>query len=62
MPQQVAKLIAPVADILDAPGHKIGFGQTPARFLADLATPPGLLGLAGQAGFGLIPLLRQPKG
>lgn len=40
----------------------LGFGQTPARFLADLATPPGLLGLAGQAGFGLIPLLRQPKG
>lgn len=39
------------------------FGQTPARFLSDLATPPGALGLAGQAGFGLIPALRgQPRG
>jgi hypothetical protein len=40
----------------------LAFGQTPARFLADLATPPGTLGLAGQIGFGLIPILRQPRG
>lgn len=36
----------------------LAFGQTPARFLSDLATPPGALGLAGQIGFGLIPALR----
>lgn len=40
----------------------LAFGQTPARFLADLATPPGALGLAGQIGFGLVPILRQPSG
>lgn len=37
----------------------LAFGQTPARFLADLATPPGALGLVGQIGFGLIPALRR---
>ena len=40
----------------------LAFGQTPARFLSDLATPPGALGLAGQIGFGLVPALRQPSG
>ncbi|WP_135448500.1 hypothetical protein [Tabrizicola caldifontis] len=41
----------------------LAFGQTPARFLSDLATPPGALGLAGQIGFGLIPALhRQRRG
>jgi len=40
----------------------LAFGQTPGQFLAAMATPPGALGLAGQIGFGLIPLLRQPKG
>lgn len=40
----------------------LAFGQTPAAFLAALATAPGALGLAGQAGFGLIPLVRQPRG
>lgn len=41
----------------------LAFGQPPDQFLAAMATPPGALGLAGQAGFGLIPLLRPyPKG
>lgn len=40
----------------------LAFGQTPRQFLAAMATPPGALGLAGQIGFGLIPLIRQPKG
>lgn len=39
------------------------FGQTPGRFLANMATPPGVLGLAGQLGFAAIPALRnQLKG
>lgn len=37
----------------------LAFGQRPARFLSNLATPPGALGLAGQIGFGLIPALRR---
>ncbi len=41
----------------------LALGQTPARFLAALATAPGALGLAGQIGFGFLPLIRsQPKG
>lgn len=40
----------------------LGFGQTPGQFLAGMATLPGAFGLAGQIGFGLIPLARQPKG
>lgn len=40
----------------------LAFGQTPGQFLAAMATPPGALGLAGQIGFGLIPLARQPRG
>ena len=40
----------------------LAFGQTPAQFLAGMATPAGALGLAGQIGFALIPLLRQPRG
>ncbi len=40
----------------------LGFGQTPGQFLTAMATPPGALGLAGQVGFGLIPLVRQPSG
>ncbi|WP_136645383.1 hypothetical protein [Tabrizicola sp. YIM 78059] len=39
----------------------LAFGQTPARFLSDLATPPGALGLAGQIGFGLIPALHGQR-
>lgn len=39
------------------------FGRTPAGILAAMATLPGLVGLAGQIGFGLIPaLLGQPRG
>lgn len=37
----------------------LGFGQTPTAFLAAMATPAGALGLAGQIGFGLIPVLRR---
>lgn len=33
------------------------FGQTPGSWLAALAAPAGLLGLAGQIGFGIIPAL-----
>lgn len=40
----------------------LALGQTAARFAADFATPSGALGLAGQAVFGLIPALRQPRG
>ncbi|MFM7444523.1 MAG: hypothetical protein ACKO2N_11525 [Tabrizicola sp.] len=40
----------------------LAFGQTPATFLTDMATPAGALGLAGQVGFALIPLIRQAKG
>ena len=39
------------------------FGRTPAGILAAMATLPGLVGLAGQIGFALIPaLLGQPSG
>jgi hypothetical protein len=37
---------------------RIAFGQPLAASLAALATPAGLIGLAGQLGFGLVPLLR----
>lgn len=40
----------------------LAFGQTPAQFLAAMTTPPGALGLAGQVGFALIPLVRQASG
>lgn len=33
------------------------FGQTPWQVLAQFATPPGALGLAGQVGFGVMPWL-----
>ncbi len=39
-----------------------GFGRTPADMLRSMSTPAGLIGLAGQIGFGLIPLVRQPAG
>jgi hypothetical protein len=38
------------------------FGQTPLQFLTAMTTPAGALGLAGQIGFALIPLVRQPSG
>lgn len=37
------------------------FGQTPAGALQGLAAPAGLLGLAGQAAFALLPLAWRPK-
>lgn len=40
----------------------LAFGQTPAQFLAAMTTAAGAVGLAGQIGFGLIPLVRQPSG
>lgn len=36
----------------------LAFGRTLRAFAADLATPPGALGLAGQIVFALIPRLR----
>lgn len=38
----------------------LAFGQTIPEFLAAMTTPAGALGLGGQIGFGLIPLVRQP--
>jgi hypothetical protein len=39
------------------------FGRSLAGILAAMATLPGLVGLAGQIAFGLVPALRgQPKG
>ncbi|MBL9053114.1 MAG: hypothetical protein JNN02_05235 [Tabrizicola sp.] len=40
----------------------MAFGQTPAQFLQAMTTAPGALGLAGQIGFALLPLIRQPRG
>ena len=40
----------------------LALGQSLIQFLAAMTTLPGALGLAGQIGFGLIPLVRQPKG
>jgi hypothetical protein len=41
---------------------RIGFGRSLPDLLAAMVTPAGLIGLAGQVGFGIIPLLRQPRG
>ena len=39
------------------------FGRSMTEILAPMATLPGLVGLAGQIGFGLVPALRgQPRG
>lgn len=35
------------------------FGRTPARFLADLCSAAGVLGLAGQVAFAIMPLMRS---
>jgi hypothetical protein len=40
----------------------LAFGQSPAQFLSAMTTPAGALGLAGQIGFALIPLVRQVRG
>lgn len=36
----------------------LAFGRSPAEVAADLSSPEGLLGLAGQIGFAAIPALR----
>lgn len=36
-------------------GLAVAFGIAPGAWLESLATPPGLLGLAGQIGFALLP-------
>lgn len=43
-------------------GTALAFGQSPARFFTAMTTPAGVLGLAGQIGFALIPLVRQARG
>jgi hypothetical protein len=40
----------------------LAFDQRPAEFVTAMTTPAGALGLAGQIGFGLIPLIRQARG
>jgi hypothetical protein len=40
----------------------LAFGQTVAQFLTAMTTPAGALGLTGQIGFALIPLVRQARG
>jgi hypothetical protein len=35
------------------------FAQPAAMFFAAMATPPGALGLSGQVGFGVLPVLRR---
>jgi hypothetical protein len=40
----------------------LAFGQTETAFLQAMTTLAGALGLAGQIGFGLIPMVRQPRG
>jgi hypothetical protein len=47
-----------LAELLTA----LAFGQTPAQFVSAMTTPAGALGLAGQIGFALIPLVRQARG
>lgn len=37
------------------------FGETPALYLQELQTPAGALGLAGQAAFAVIPLVRRAR-
>lgn len=40
----------------------MAFGETVGQFFTTMTTAAGALGLAGQIGFALIPLIRQPKG
>lgn len=39
----------------------VGFGQTPAEWLAGLAEPPAAIGLAAQVAFAFMPLLRLSR-
>lgn len=47
---------------LEAAVGRYGFGQSLAGMLATMGQPAGLIGLAGQIGFALIPAIRQPRG
>jgi hypothetical protein len=40
----------------------LGFGRSPTEHFATYHAPPGLLGLAGQIAFGLLPLLQGALG
>jgi hypothetical protein len=48
--------------LLEVALGRLVFGRSLAGILAQMVTPAGLIGLAGQIGFGLIPLIRQPSG
>jgi len=37
---------------------RVGFGRSAAEYLSAFATPPGLIGLAGQIAFALFPAIR----
>lgn len=37
------------------------FGESPSQFLAGFTTPAGVIGLSGQIGFALIPLVRRRR-
>lgn len=55
----LAFLLLMLAELMTA----LALGQTVAQFLHAMTTTPGLVGLAGQIGFGLIPLLGPyPRG
>lgn len=40
----------------------LAFGQSPLQFFTAMTTAAGALGLVGQVGFALLPLLRHPRG
>lgn len=48
--------------VLELALGRFGFGRSLPDLLAAMMTPAGLIGLAGQVGFGIIPLLRQSRG
>jgi hypothetical protein len=48
--------------VLELALGRFGFGRSLAAMLAAMVTPAGVIGLAGQVGFGIIPLLRQERG
>lgn len=54
----VSFVLLMVLEVLTA----LAFGQSPMQFFTAISTPAGALGLAGQVGFALLPLLRHPRG
>jgi hypothetical protein len=52
----VAFVVLQAAEVLLA---VTAFARTPSDYLDDFASPAGLLGLAGQIGFALIPLIHR---